>query len=164
MIRPRAAVIGLLAVVVAPANGVVSRKTAEVGQLLQAGQPILSIVAADSVWITANYKETQLTDMRVGQPATFTVDAYPGTTWRARVVAIAPATGAEFAVLPPQNATGNWVKVVQRVPVRIEVEESAERPPLRAGMTVVTSVDTGRERSAVDLLRAFLLPSKAQAN
>jgi membrane fusion protein (multidrug efflux system) len=67
-------------------------------------------------------------------------------------------------VLPPQNATGNWVKVVQRVPVRVEVEETADRPPLRAGMTVVISVDTGHERSAVDLLRAFFLPSRAQAN
>jgi len=101
--------------------------------------------------------------MRVGQPASFTVDAYPGASWKARVVAIAPATGAEFAVLPPQNATGNWVKVVQRIPVRIEVEEKAGRPPLRAGMTVVVSVDTGRERSATDLLRAFFLTSKVQA-
>jgi membrane fusion protein (multidrug efflux system) len=101
--------------------------------------------------------------MRVGQSATFTVDAYPGARWRARVAAIAPATGAEFAVLPPQNATGNWVKVVQRVPVRIEVEDKAGQPRLRAGMTVVVAVDTGRERSAVDLLRALFLPSKAQA-
>jgi len=115
------------------------------------------------LWVEANYKETQLTDMREGQPVTFTVDAYPGQSWRARVSAIAPATGAEFAVLPPQNATGNWVKVVQRIPVRIAIEETGERPPLRAGMTVTVSVDTGRERGAMELLRELLAPARADA-
>jgi membrane fusion protein (multidrug efflux system) len=99
--------------------------------------------------------------MREGQAVSFTADAYPGQSWRARVSAIAPATGAEFAVLPPQNATGNWVKVVQRVPVRIAIEETGERPPLRAGMTVSVTVDTGRERSASDLVREFLSPARA---
>ncbi|HEX2649415.1 MAG TPA: HlyD family secretion protein [Burkholderiales bacterium] len=149
--------------ITAPVKGVVSNMRLQPGMHVERGASIFSLVEEGPLWIEANYKETQLTDMRVGQPASFTVDAYPGAIWRARVVAIAPATGAEFAVLPPQNATGNWVKVVQRVPVRIEVEESAERPPLRAGMTVITSVDTGRERSAVDLLRAFFLPAKAEA-
>jgi membrane fusion protein (multidrug efflux system) len=114
-------------------------------------------------WVEANYKETQLTDMREGQPAQFTADAYPGVTWRARVTTIGAATGAEFAVLPPQNATGNWVKVVQRIPVRIAIEETGERPPLRAGMTVTVSVDTGRERGAMELLRELLAPARADA-
>jgi membrane fusion protein (multidrug efflux system) len=149
--------------IAAPVAGVVSNLRLQPGMHVERGAPTFSLVEEGPPWIEANYKETQLTDMRVGQPATFTVDAYPGARWRARVAAIAPATGAEFAVLPPQNATGNWVKVVQRVPVRIEVEEKAQRPPLRAGMTVIVSVDTGRERSAVDLLRAFFLSSKAQA-
>ena len=147
----------------APVKGVVSNMRLQPGMHVERGTPTFSLVEDGPLWIEANYKETQLTDMRVGQPASFTVDAYPGSTWRARVIAIAPATGAEFAVLPPQNATGNWVKVVQRIPVRIEVEERPAGPPLRAGMTVITSVDTGRERSAVDLLRAFFLPSKAEA-
>ena len=150
--------------VTAPVKGVVSNMRLQPGMHVERGTPTFSLVEDGPLWIEANYKETQLTDMRIGQRATFTVDAYPGATWRARVVAIAPATGAEFAVLPPQNATGNWVKVVQRIPVRVEVEETADRPPLRAGMTVVVSVDTGHERSAVDLLRAFFLPSRAQAN
>jgi membrane fusion protein (multidrug efflux system) len=112
-------------------------------------------------WIEANYKETQLTDMREGQAVEFTADAYPGVTWKARVTTIGAATGAEFAVLPPQNATGNWVKVVQRIPVRIAIEETGERPPLRAGMTVTVVVDTGRERSAFDLVRGLFAPARA---
>jgi membrane fusion protein (multidrug efflux system) len=149
--------------VTAPVAGMVSNLRLRPGMHVERGTPTFSLVEEGPLWIEANYKETQLTDMRVGQPATFTVDAYPGQSWQARVIAIAPATGAEFAVLPPQNATGNWVKVVQRIPVRIEVEEKAQRPPLRAGMTVVVSVDTGRERHAGDLLRAFFLPSRAEA-
>ena len=125
------------------------------------GAARFSLVDEGQLWVEANYKETQLTDMREGQAVTFTADAYPGVTWRARVSAIAPATGAEFAVLPPQNATGNWVKVVQRIPVRIAIEESAQRPPLRAGMTVSVTVDTGRERSASDLVREFFSPARA---
>ena len=98
------------------------------------------------MWVEANFKETQLTYMRVGQPAQVVADAYPDIEFSARVAAIAPATGAEFAILPPQNATGNWVKVVQRVPVRIQVDQPAGQSLLRAGMTVTVSVDTGRER------------------
>src|SRR5512134_488391 len=84
--------------------------------------------------------------MREGQPVTVVADAYPDHAWRAVVAAIAPATGAEFAVLPPQNATGNWVKVVQRIPVRVRVDAVPGQPPLRAGMTVTVAVDTGRSR------------------
>ena len=84
--------------------------------------------------------------MRVGQPAKVTVDAYPGYSWDAKVESISPATGAEFSLLPPQNATGNWVKVVQRVPVRLAIEPRTDAPPLRAGISVVAEIDTGHER------------------
>jgi membrane fusion protein (multidrug efflux system) len=96
--------------------------------------------------VEANLKETQLTHVRVGQSATVEVDAYPGRTWAAKVDSIAPATGAEFALLPPQNATGNWVKVVQRVPVRLAIQPDPDAPPLRAGMTVTVGIDTERKR------------------
>ena len=146
----------------APAPGVVSNLKLRPGEFVEHGASKFSLVDDGPPWIEANYKETQLTDMREGQIARFSADAYPGASWRARVTTIGAATGAEFAVLPPQNATGNWVKVVQRIPVRIAIEETGERPPLRAGMTVSVSVDTGRERSAFDLLRDFLSPARAQ--
>jgi len=146
----------------APAPGVVSNLKLRPGEFVEHGAARFSLVDDGPPWIEANYKETQLTDMREGQPVTFTADAYPGVSWRARVTTIGAATGAEFAVLPPQNATGNWVKVVQRIPVRIAIEEVSGRPPLRAGMTVSVSVDTGRERSAFDLVRDFFSPARAQ--
>ncbi|HTS55402.1 MAG TPA: HlyD family secretion protein [Burkholderiales bacterium] len=130
----------------APAAGVVSNMKLQRGEHVEKGTPIFSLIQSGPVWIEANFKETQLTHMRVGQSARLVVDAYPDVEWRAVVAAIAPATGAEFAVLPPQNATGNWVKVVQRVPVRIRVEQPAGQPVLRAGMTVTVVVDTGRSR------------------
>ena len=145
----------------APAAGVVTNMKLQPGMHVERGAPAFSLVDGGPPWIEANFKETQLTDVREGQAAHFTVDAYPGVKWRARVAAIGQATGAEFAVLPPQNATGNWVKVVQRLPVRLEVEEHAKRPPLRAGMTVTVSVDTGRERNALDLVLDLLRPANA---
>jgi len=152
--------------VTAPAAGVLSNVKVRPGSYVERGDPVFSLVDEGALWIEANFKETQLTDMREGQPVSFTMDAYPGVRWKARVAAIAPATGAEFAVLPPQNATGNWVKVVQRVPVRIAVDEAERadrsRPPLRAGMTVSVSVDTGRERSATDILRRMFSSASAQ--
>jgi membrane fusion protein (multidrug efflux system) len=147
----------------APAPGVISNLKLRPGEFVEHGAARFSLVDESPPWIEANYKETQLTDMREGQLATFTADAYPGATWKARVTTIGAATGAEFAVLPPQNATGNWVKVVQRIPVRIAIEETGERPPLRAGMTVTVSVDTGRERGAFDLVRDFFSPARAQS-
>lgn len=152
--------------VVAPAPGVLSNLKLQPGEYVERGIPLFSLVEEGPLWVEANFKETQLTDMREGQAATITADAYPGTSWRARVSTIAPATGAEFAVLPPQNAIGNWVKVVQRVPVRVAFEGAdrmkKEGPPLRAGMTVAVTVDTGRERSAGDLLRDFFAPARAE--
>jgi membrane fusion protein (multidrug efflux system) len=130
----------------APAAGVVSNMKLQPGEHVEKGAPIFSLIRSGEVWIEANFKETQLTHMREGQPASVVADAYPDHEWRALVTAIAPATGAEFAVLPPQNATGNWVKVVQRIPVHVRVEASAGEPPLRAGMTVTVAVDTGRSR------------------
>ncbi len=141
--------------VVAPAAGVVSNMRLQAGERVERGVPVFSLIEDRPAWVEANYKETQLTHMRVGQAATVVADAYPGIEWRARISAIAPATGAEFAVLPPQNASGNWVKVVQRVPVIVSLEPAAGRERLRAGMTVAVRVDTGRERSLGGLLQAL---------
>ena len=131
----------------APFTGVVSNMKLQVGEYVEKGAPMFSLIDSGPVWIEANFKETQLTYMVVGQPAKVIADAYPDREFTASVETIASATGAEFAVLPPQNATGNWVKVVQRVPVRIKVEQTPGQPQqLRAGMTVNVSVDTGRPR------------------
>jgi membrane fusion protein (multidrug efflux system) len=129
-------------VVKAPQRGIVSRKSVEVGQVVQAGQPLMAVIALENVWITANFKETQLTNMRPGQRADISVDAY-GRSYRGHVDSIAAATGARFSVLPPENATGNFVKVVQRVPVKIVLEpgqDAAHR--LRPGLSVVPTVYT----------------------
>lgn len=130
----------------APAAGIVSNMRLQPGEHVQKGVPVFSLIEAREPWIEANYKETQLAGVHVGQSARIVADAYPGQEWRGRVVAIAPATGAEFAILPPQNATGNWVKVVQRVTVQLAIEPSSGAPELRAGMTVTVSVDSGRSR------------------
>jgi membrane fusion protein (multidrug efflux system) len=126
-----------------PASGQVSRKMVEVGQLVQPGQTLLSIVADTGTWIDANFKETQLASVRVGQPVQLEVDAYPGCEAAGKVLSLSAATGAKFALLPPDNATGNFTKVVQRVPVRIQVTQGcgADRP-LRPGMSVVAHVAT----------------------
>jgi membrane fusion protein, multidrug efflux system len=149
--------------VVAPAAGVVSNMRLQPGEHVSRGVPVFSLIEDGHVWVEANYKETQLTHMRVGQQATVSADAYPGSEWQARVSAIAPATGAEFAVLPPQNATGNWVKVVQRIPVIVQLDPADGAPPLRAGMTVSVSVDTGRERTVSGSLRELLGLARAES-
>jgi len=131
------------ATVLAPATGLVARKSVETGQLLQAGQPVLSIVAADSIWVTANYKETQVAVMHPGQDVELEVDAYPDCHMRGKLESISSATGARFALIPPDNATGNFTKVVQRVPVRIQVlDDCGEDRPLRPGMSVAAVVHT----------------------
>jgi membrane fusion protein (multidrug efflux system) len=128
--------------VTAPASGLVSRKQVEVGQLVAPGQPLLSIVADTGVWVTANFKETQLAKIRVGQPVTIDVDAYACTA-EGRVESVSGATGAKFALLPPDNATGNFTKVVQRVPVRIAVKQQCPgNRPLRPGLSVDVHVNT----------------------
>lgn len=137
----------------APADGVVTQMHLEPGEWLEEGEAAFGLIEIDETWVVANLKETELTHVREGQPVVVSVDAYPGVTWLARVASIAPATGAEFAVLPPQNASGNWVKVVQRVPVRIDLQPVGGHPPLRAGMTAAVSIDTGRERQLLTLAR-----------
>ena len=129
--------------IVAPESGQVSKKNVEVGQLVQPGQPLMAIVADTGVWVTANMKETQMKDIRVGQPVEFSVDAYDGATAQGVVESISPATGARFALLPPDNATGNFTKVVQRIPVRIHVTQGlGDARPLRPGMSVTVHVKT----------------------
>ena len=131
--------------ITAPASGEVSRKQVEVGQLINAGQPLLSIVADTGVWVTANFKETQLARIHPGQPVEFSVDAYGGCTAEGKVESVSGATGAKFALLPPDNATGNFTKVVQRVPVRIAVTKPCGgNRPLRPGLSVDVHVDTSR--------------------
>jgi len=127
----------------APVNGIVSRRTVEVGQVVQPGQPLLAVVPLDGVWVTANFKENQLKRIRPGQPAVVAVDAYGGRQYRGKVDSIAAATGARFSILPPENASGNYVKVVQRVPVKI-VLEAGQDPEhlLRPGMSVVPTILT----------------------
>ncbi|HEY4217285.1 MAG TPA: HlyD family secretion protein [Gemmatimonadaceae bacterium] len=130
--------------VTAPASGIVSRKQAEPGQLIQAGQPLLTIVTDTGIFVMANYKETQLANLKVGQPAEIEVDAYGSATAIGCVESLSAATGSKFALLPPDNATGNFTKVVQRVPVRIRVTQGLGADhPLRPGMSVNVHVNTG---------------------
>jgi membrane fusion protein (multidrug efflux system) len=126
--------------IVAPAAGVVSDRTVEVGQNVSPGQELMKIVQLDDVWITANFKETQLREMKVGQPVTIEVDAN-GRTYKGKVDSIAGASGARFSLLPPENATGNYVKVVQRIPVKIVLNpgENGDHS-LRPGMSVTPKV------------------------
>ena len=140
----------------APASGVISNMKLQAGEYVDTGVPIFSIIVSDALWVEANFKETQLTWMHEGQRAYVVADAYPDVDWPGIVTAIAPATGAEFAVLPPQNATGNWVKVVQRIPVHIQVQQPAGMPRLRAGMTVTVGVDTGVSRGLPRPIRTLV--------
>jgi membrane fusion protein (multidrug efflux system) len=144
------------ATVVAPWSGTAANvENLKPGGYLASGDAAMTLVASDDVWIEANPKETDLTYVKPGDPAEVTVDAYPGLTWRAKVTSVSPATGAEFSVLPPQNASGNWVKVVQRVPVKLAIEELKDGPQIRAGMSVNVEIDTGHARSFGSLTSAF---------
>lgn len=113
------------------------------GDYARASVPMMSMVGSKDVWIEANYKETELTDVKPGQPVEIEVDTYPGHKWKGRVDSISPATGSEFSILPAQNATGNWVKVVQRIAVRVTIDHQANEPELRAGMSTNIVIDTG---------------------
>ena len=139
----------------APVDGIVSNMKLQAGEYVEEGDAVFTIIENGKVWVEANLKETQLTHVLQGQSASITVDAYPDIEWPATVDAIAPATGAEFSVLPPQNATGNWVKVVQRIPVLLDVEQPPKGNPLRAGMTVTVAIDTERERTMPVSLQAW---------
>src|SRR6185503_16899758 len=130
------------ATIESPLDGIVAKRPVP-GSYATAGQPAIVVVADTDLWIEANFKETELTRVRPGQPASVRVDTYPDIECHGTVLSIAQATGAEFAVLPPQNASGNWVKVVQRIPVRVAVKCKEGDPPLRTGMSAVVEIDTG---------------------
>ena len=132
-------------VIRAPTSGRVSKVTMEPGEFVKVAVPLFAIISDRAIWVEVNLKETQLTHVRLGQAVTVEIDAYPDVIWRATVDSISPATGAEFAILPPQNATGNWVKVVQRLPVRLAFEDAKGGPELRAGMSAEIKIDTQYE-------------------
>src|SRR5262245_18272457 len=149
-------------VVSGPFAGIATRVPAR-GHDVQPESPIMTIVADRGMWIEANFKETDLTHVAVGQPVDIRLDTYPDRRWSGRVESISQATGAEFSVIPAQNATGNWVKVAQRIPVRIAVDTRSDDPSLRAGMSAVIDIDTGHERPAPGWVRALLPNSSAFA-
>jgi membrane fusion protein (multidrug efflux system) len=130
--------------ITAPIDGVVAQRTVQLGQQVQAGMPLLAVVPLDRVWVDANFRETQLKDLRIGQPATVTADMYgDDIVYHGRVVGLGAGSGNAFALLPPQNASGNWIKIVQRVPVRIALDaRELNANPLRVGLSVTTIVDT----------------------
>ena len=139
-------------VIRAPFDGVVTQvDTVQPGMYLAAATAAFGLVSTDRVWIEANPKETELTYVKPGNPVTVTVDTYPGRKWNCTVQSIAPNSGSEFSVLPAQNTSGNWVKVVQRIPVRIKCEQKADDPEFRAGMSVEAVIDTGHRRVWHDL-------------
>jgi membrane fusion protein, multidrug efflux system len=137
----------------APIAGVATQVSSiQMGRYLTAGMAVFSIVSSDSLWIDANPKETDLTHVRPGQQVAISVDAFPDRHWQGTVGAISPGTGAQFAILPPQNAAGNWIKIVQRVPVRIEFAAGQDLRRLRSGMSAVVEIDTGRRGRLAGLL------------
>ena len=139
-------------IVRAPMPGVVTGVSGlQPGVYLAAGTAAFGLVSTESAWVEANPKETDLTWVRPGNPVSLTIDTYPGRVWKGEVQSIAPASGSEFSILPAQNSSGNWVKVVQRIQIRIRVEHAAGDPPLRSGMSVVADVDTGHVRTWSEL-------------
>ena len=135
----------------APKSGVVVNFRLQLGEQVKPQTPLFALVTDRRPWLEANFKETELTHVKVGQKARVVLDMHPDVTWDAVVESISPATGAEFAVLPAQNASGNWVKVVQRLPVRLQLVEQPGEPRLRAGMTAYVSIDTRRTRQLSNL-------------
>ena len=136
------------ATVTAPDDGIVTRvDDLQVGGFVNPGAPVFSLLSSRRIWIEANFRETGLTHMRPGQEATIDVDAYPGHAFKAHIVSMSPGTGSDFSVLPPENATGNWVKVVQRLPVRLAFDQVDPNQPLFSGISVTARVDTGYRRN-----------------
>ncbi len=134
-------------VVHAPADGIVAKvEQIQIGDHVDAAKPLFALMSRTDIWVEANFKETDLTYMRPGQSATFSLDAFPGKSFTGKVVSTSPGTGSSFSLLPPENSSGNWVKVVQRLPVRLSIDH-VENAPLAAGMSVVAEVDTGHRRS-----------------
>jgi membrane fusion protein (multidrug efflux system) len=133
--------------ITAPSDGVVTRvEQLQVGSYIAASTPVFALVSTHDVWLEANFKEDQLGHMRAGQVANVRVDSYPGKTFKGKVVSVSPGTGSQFSMLPAENATGNWVKVVQRLPVRIELEQLDAAYPLHAGLSATVNVDTRYQR------------------
>ncbi len=131
----------------APISGTATQvDNIQLGRFVAAGAPILSVIDDQAPWVDANPKETDITYLRIGQKATVSVDSFPDHTFKGTVIAVSPGTGAQFSILPPQNATGNWVKVVQRVPVRIAFDKDEDTHLLRSGMSVLVDIDTGHSR------------------
>jgi membrane fusion protein (multidrug efflux system) len=136
------------AAVTAPDDGIVTRvDDLQVGDFVSPGAAVFSLLSSRDIWVEANFRETGLTHMRPGQAATIDVDAYPDRSFKAHIVSMSPGTGSDFSVLPPENATGNWVKVVQRLPVRLELDETDPARPLFSGISATVRVDTGYRRS-----------------
>lgn len=147
----------------APVAGIITNFDLQKGEYVTAGRVVFSLVGTGHVWVSANFRETDLTHVRVGQHATVRIDTYPDTVRKAVVQSISPATGAEFALLPPQNTTGNWVKVVQRLTVRLSLKTPPQSDPpqragprLRAGMSLIVEIDTKNERSLSGLTDKFV--------
>ncbi len=142
----------LYTTVMAPSDGIVSKvELLQVGDYLRAADPAFALISTTDIWVEANYKETELTYIRPVQKASFTVDTYPDRTFTGKVVSISPGTGASFSLLPPENATGNWVKVVQRLPIRICIDKIDPKDNLRMGMSIEIDVDTQHTRLGRDL-------------
>ena len=137
--------------VLAPTDGVIAKRNVQVGQQISQGVPLMSIVAANQLWVEANFKETQLANLRVGQPVELTSDVFgSGVKFKGTVQGIGIGTGSVFSVLPAQNATGNWIKIVQRIPVRIQLDaEELKAHPLRVGMSMIANVNTHQRDGAV---------------
>jgi membrane fusion protein, multidrug efflux system len=142
------------ATVTAPEDGIVTKvDDLQIGGFVNAGAPTFSLLSSRHVWVEANFRETGLSHMRPGQEATIDVDAYPDRKFRAHIVSMSPGTGSDFSLLPPENATGNWVKVVQRLAVRLELDDLDPSRPLFSGISVTARVDTGHRRSWAHLLQ-----------
>ena len=151
--RDRAALDLARTTILAPVAGTAVNVKLQPGEQVKASTPLFVVVAKTRPWVEANMKETDLTYVKPGQKAWVVLDIYPDVTWAAEVDSISPATGAEFAILPPQNASGNWVKVVQRLPVRVRLLPQPGEPPLRAGMTATVTIDIRRQRSLAGLFQ-----------
>ena len=140
----------------APAAGRIANLDLQAGEYVTGAKPVFSLIANVAPWIEANLKETQLTHIREGQSVTITIDAYPDHRWQGTVSGVSAGTGAVFSLLPAQNATGNWVKVVQRIPVRIAIFPAPDAPALRAGMSAEIEIDSGHERALPGVVRSAL--------
>ncbi len=136
-----------------PIEGYIAQKNIQVGDRVQPGQAMMAVVPLSTVYVEANFKETQLTNVRIGQPASVLADIYPGYTYKGKVAGIRAGTGAAFSLIPPENATGNWIKIVQRIPVRIELDQPPPPDhPLRVGASLDVTINVA-DRSGPNLLQ-----------